>query len=43
LPLKKALKLAKRENAALLIATIKDGTVHTHKTENFDRFLQQKE
>ena len=43
LPLKKALKLAKRENAALFIAMIKGGDVHTYKTENFDRFLQQKE
>lgn len=41
LSIKKALKLAKKEKAALFIASLKDGKVTTHKTENFDSFFQQ--
>jgi len=40
LPVKKALKLAKKENAALLIATVKDQKIILNKTENFDAYYQ---
>jgi thiamine biosynthesis lipoprotein len=40
LSIDKALELAKKENAALLIATVKDGKVVTYKTANFDSFFQ---
>jgi thiamine biosynthesis lipoprotein len=42
LPIKRALTLAKRENAALLIATIKDEKIVIYKTENFDSYFQKK-
>jgi len=43
LPIKKALALAKKENAALFIAMLIDDKVVTYKTENFDRFFQRAE
>jgi len=42
LPIKKALRLAKRENAALLIATLKDEKIISFKTEFFDSYFQKK-
>jgi len=42
LPIKKALRLAKKENAALLIATDKNEKIITYKTENFDSYFQKK-
>jgi thiamine biosynthesis lipoprotein len=42
LPVKKALKLAKKENAALFIATLKNEKIITYKTENFDSYFQNK-
>ena len=38
----KALTLAKKENAALLIATIKDGRIISYKTKNFESYFQKK-
>jgi thiamine biosynthesis lipoprotein len=43
LPIKKALALAKKENAALFIATVKDEKISIYKTENFDSYFQKKE
>lgn len=43
LPVKKALALAKKESAALFIATIKDEKIAIYKTENFDLFFKKKE
>lgn len=43
LPIKKALKLARKENAALLIAIHKNEKIILYKTENFDHFFQKKE
>ena len=43
LSLKKALKLAKKENAALLIATLRNEKIISHKTENFDSYFQKNE
>ena len=43
LPIKKALALAKKESAALFIATIKDEKIVIYKTGNFDSFFQKKE
>ena len=43
LPLKKAIKLAKKENAALFIANQEEEKIIIHKTENFDRYFQKKE
>lgn len=43
LPVKKALRLAKKENAALLIAMLKDEIICTYKTENFDSYFQKKQ
>lgn len=43
LSVKKALKLAKKENAALLIAVLKDEKIITYKTENFDSYFQKNE
>jgi thiamine biosynthesis lipoprotein len=43
LSIKKALTLAKKENAALFIATIKDEKIVIYKTKNFDRYFQKKE
>jgi thiamine biosynthesis lipoprotein len=40
LSIEKALALARKENAALFIATLKGDKVVTYKTENFDRFFQ---
>lgn len=40
LSIEEALALAKKENAALFIATLKGDKVVTYKTENFDRFFQ---
>lgn len=42
LPIKKALKLAKKESVALLIATDKNEKIITNKTENFDGYFQKK-
>jgi thiamine biosynthesis lipoprotein len=42
LPVEKALALAKKENAALLIAAIKNEKIITHKTKNFDSYFQKK-
>ena len=42
LSIKKALALAKKENAALLIAVIKDKKVITYKTKNFENYFQRK-
>jgi thiamine biosynthesis lipoprotein len=42
LPIKKALRLAKKENAALFIATDKNEKIITYKTENFDSYFQKK-
>jgi thiamine biosynthesis lipoprotein len=43
LSIEKALELAKKENAALFIATIKDEKVVICKTKNFDSYFQKKE
>ena len=43
LPIEKALLLAKKENAALLITHLKNEKIITHKTENFDSYFQKKE
>lgn len=43
LPIRKALELAEKENAALLITILKDEKIVIHKTGNFDSFLQKKE
>ena len=43
LPIKKALTLAKKENAAMLIATLKDEKIVTYKTKNFDKYFQKKQ
>jgi thiamine biosynthesis lipoprotein len=43
LSIEKALALAKREKAALLIAIIKDEKIITYKTKNFDSYFQKKE
>jgi thiamine biosynthesis lipoprotein len=42
LPLKKALRLAEKEKAALLIATIKNEKIITYKTKNFEDYFQKK-
>jgi thiamine biosynthesis lipoprotein len=42
LPTKKALRLAKKEKAALLIATIQNEKIITYKTKDFDRYFQKK-
>ncbi len=42
LPIKKALRLAKKENAALLIAILKDEKIITFKTKNFDSYFHKK-
>jgi len=41
LSIDKALKLAKKEKAALLIATLENDKVVTYKTEDFDSFFQE--
>jgi thiamine biosynthesis lipoprotein len=50
LPIEKALALIRKENAALLIATLKDlpagsqgNKINIYKTENFDSYFQKKE
>lgn len=40
LPIEKALALAKKENAALFIATLKNEKIIVHKSENFDRYFE---
>ncbi|MEP6514114.1 MAG: FAD:protein FMN transferase, partial [Parafilimonas sp.] len=42
LSISKALKLAKKENAALLIATEENEKIITYKTDNFDNYFQKK-
>jgi FAD:protein FMN transferase len=43
LPIKKALKLAKKEHAVVFIATLVSEKIVTHKSKNFDRFFEKKE
>lgn len=43
LPIRKAMELAKKEGAALLIATMKSEKIIIFKTDDFDSFLQKKE
>jgi thiamine biosynthesis lipoprotein len=43
LPVKKALRLAKKEHAAVLIATLKDEKIVIYKTKNFDSYFEKKE
>lgn len=43
LPIRKALKLAKKEHAALFIATLQDEKIITYKTKNFDRYFEKKQ
>jgi thiamine biosynthesis lipoprotein len=43
LPIKKALALAKKEHAALFIATIENGNIITYKTKDFDKYFQKKQ
>lgn len=43
LPIRKALKLAKKEDAALFIATLKNEKIIIYKSKNFDQFFQEKE
>jgi len=43
LPIKKALSLAKKEHAAILIATLKDEKITIHKSESFDKYFQKKQ
>lgn len=43
LPVEKALALARKENADLFIATLKEGKIVIHKTENFDNHFKKKE
>ena len=42
LPIKKALKLAKEEHAAILIATLEGEEIITYTSKNFERFFQKK-
>jgi thiamine biosynthesis lipoprotein len=42
LPIKKALAFAEKENAALLIAIIKNEKIITYKTKKFDSYFQKK-
>jgi len=42
LSIEKALVVAEKENAALLIAIIKNEKIVTYKTKNFDRYFQKK-
>jgi thiamine biosynthesis lipoprotein len=42
LSIKKALRLAKKENAALFIASLNNEKIVIHKTENFDAYFQHK-
>jgi thiamine biosynthesis lipoprotein len=43
LPIKKALKLAKKEHAAIFIATLVGEKIVTYKSESFDQFFQKKQ
>src|SRR5687768_6318465 len=43
LPINKALKLAKKENAYLLVAVLKEDKIVLFKSEGFESFLQKKE
>lgn len=43
LPIKKALRLVKKEKAALLIAVLKNEKIVTYKTKNFDSYFQKSE
>jgi len=43
LPIKKALRLVKKEDGALLISTLKDEKIITYKTKHFDSYFQKKE
>jgi thiamine biosynthesis lipoprotein len=43
LPIKKALALAKKEHAAILIATLNDEKVVTYKSKSFDQYFQKKQ
>jgi len=43
LPIRIALELAEKENAALFITILKDEKIVIHKTGNFDSYLQKKE
>jgi len=43
LPLKKALALAKKEHAAILIATLNGEKLNTYKSKGFDKYFQNKQ
>ena len=43
LPIKKALALAKKEHAAILIATLSDEKIVTYKSKSFDKYFQKKQ
>ncbi|HET9746520.1 MAG TPA: FAD:protein FMN transferase [Chitinophagaceae bacterium] len=43
LPIKKALRLVKKEKAELLIAVLKDEEIITYKSKNFDSYFEEKE
>jgi len=43
LPIKRALKLAKKEHAAILIATLKGEKIVTYKSKSFDKYFQKKQ
>ena len=43
LPIKKALALAKKEHAAILIATLKGGKITIHKSKSLDKYFQKKQ
>jgi len=43
LPIKKALKLAKKEHGVILIATLSGEKIVTYKSENFDKSFQKKQ
>jgi thiamine biosynthesis lipoprotein len=43
LPIKKALALAKKEHAAILIATVNGEKIVTYKSKSFDKYFQKKQ
>ncbi len=43
LPIKKALALAKKEHAAVLIATLNNDKIVTYKSKSFDKFFKKKQ
>jgi len=43
LPIKKALKLAKKEHAEIFIATLNDEKIVTYKSKSFDKYFQKKQ